>query len=151
MIRSVALSLTCLAVVACGDGGDGGDGEIDYGPYQLSFSLDASFQAPHGDQPIRIALVRLTDGVVVGEDIGTVSAVDNPSFVFTTSAVMERGVSYAVRYWIDSNIGGGASGLCDPTLYDHQWSVEFYNVLNNKDLTVGYEPDLMEYVCGTFN
>lgn len=69
--------------------------------------MDAGFQVPHGNQPISIAIVRSSDGVVVAGDIGNVSATLNPSFSFVSGAVMERGIDYEVHYWIDSNIGGG--------------------------------------------
>jgi hypothetical protein len=144
------LVLACLAVAACGGGGGGGDTVPNPGPYQLTFSLDASFQVPHGNQPIRIAVVRLPDGFLVAEGSGTVSATQNPSFSFAPGAVFERGTAYAVHYWIDSNIGGGAPGVCDPIKIDHQWSVEFFSPTNDVDLAVGYEPALTEDVCNTF-
>lgn len=146
--KCYSLILAFLVVAACG--GDGGNDATDPGPYQLSFSLDASFQNPHGGHDVYIALVRLTDGIVVATDNGTVSATENPTFTFTTASIMERGISYAVHYWIDSNIGGGTPGVCDATMFDHQWSTEFYTVSNDIDFIVGYEPGLMEYVCSTF-
>lgn len=149
-LRTTVLMLLCIAGVACDTGGGGSTHSSDPGPYQLTFSLDESFQADHGNQPIRIALVRLTDGQVLEEASGTVSAVDDPVFTFAPAATLERGTSYAVHYWIDSNIGGGTPGLCDPTNFDHQWSVEFFTPTNDINFTVGYEPDLTEYVCNTF-
>ena len=137
-----------LSVAAC-DGG-GSDNDTNPGPYNLTFSLDDSFHAPHGNEPIRIALVRLSDGLVMAQDVGIVSDTENPSFSFTTTEVMDRNNSYAVHYWIDSNIGGGTLGLCDNTDFDHQWSTEFFTVTNDINFTVGYEPNLVEYVCGTF-
>ena len=150
ILRTIPLFLACLAIIACNNGGNGSTPSTDPGPYQLTFSLDESFQTPHGNQPIRIALVRLTDGLVLDADSGTLSAIDDPTFSFTPAAMMDRGTSYAVHYWIDSNIGGGTLGLCDPTSYDHQWSVEFFSVTNDINFTVGYEPALTEYVCNTF-
>ncbi len=147
-LKNSSLVLVLLTLAACGGGG--GDTDNNPGPYKLTFSLDDSFQTPHGDEPIRIALVRLSDGLVMAEDVGTVSATENPSFSFTTTAIMERGTSYAVHYWIDSNIGGGTLGLCDSTEFDHQWSTEFFTVTNDKNFTAGYEPGLVEYVCDTF-
>ena len=119
------------------------------GPFQLTFSLDASFQNLHGDQPIQIAVVR--GGVVVARSSGTVSATRNPSFSFAAGAVLERGLTYEVHYWIDSNIDGGASGVCDPKAIDHQWSTEFLCPTNDVDLTVSYQQWLKEDVCDTFN
>ena len=140
----------CLAVVACGGGGSGDDTAADPGPYELTFSLDESFQVPHGDQPIRIAVVRLSDDVVVAEASGTVSSTRDPSFSFSSGAAMERGTAYAAHYWIDSNIGGGTPGVCDPKAIDHQWAVEFVSPTNDVDFTTSYEPALTEDVCSTF-
>ena len=139
-----------LALAACGGGNSGDETNTNPGPYTITFSLDDSFQTPHGNDPIRIALVRLSNGLVIAEEFGTVSATESPSFSFTTAGMMERGISYAVHYWIDSNINGGTLGLCDDTEYDHQWSTEFFTVTNDIDFTVGYEPGLVEYVCDTF-
>ena len=149
-LRIALLVLACLSVVACDIGGNGSSPSSDPGPYQLTFTLDASFQAPHGGEPIRIALVRLTDGLVLEEDFGTVSAMSDPTFTFTPATMLVRGTSYAVHYWIDSNIGGGTLGLCDPTSFDHQWSTEFFNPTNDINFTVWYQPSLTEYVCDTF-
>lgn len=149
--RMILVLVTCLASAACDIGGDGNNHSTDPGPYQLIFSLDESFQIPHGDQPISIALVRLTDGLVLEEESGSVSAIDDPAYTFAPSTLIERGTGYAVHYWIDSNIGGGTLGLCDPTTYDHQWSTEFYRPTNDIDFIVGYEPALTEYICDTFS
>ena len=149
-LRIVLVVLACLPVVACDTGGGGTTTSFDPGPYQLTFSLDASFQAPHGGEPIRIALVRLTDGLVLEEDFGTVSATTDPTFTFAPATMLMRGTGYAVHYWIDSNIGGGTLGLCDPTNFDHQWSTEFFTPTNDINFTVEYQPALTEYVCDTF-
>jgi hypothetical protein len=132
-----------LLLAACGNGGDGAASDSP-GPFKLTFSLDGSFRNEHGHDPISIALVRLSNSVV--------SATQNPSFSFVTGAVMERGTSYAVHYWIDSNIGvGGTLGVCDRKEFDHQWSTEFLSVTNDKeDFTVSHQPALTEDVCSTF-
>lgn len=142
--------LGVLLLAACGSGDDGTSSGSP-GPYRLTFSLDASFHTAHGGQPIQIAVVRASDGVVVAEGSGTVSATLNPSFFFAAGAVMERGTAYEVHYWIDSNIGGeGTLGVCDPKEIDHQWSVEFPSPTNDVNFTVRYDPALVEYVCDTF-
>ena len=149
-LKTSFLILVLLCITACGGNESGSDTVTNPGPYTLTFSLDDTFQDLHGNEPIRIALVRLSNGLILAEDIGTISATDNPSFSFTTAAIMERGVSYAVHYWIDSNINGGTLGLCDDTQFDHQWSTEFFTVTNDITFTVGYELRLVEYVCSTF-
>ncbi len=150
--RIVRLSLLVILLlpIACGSGSSSDNNYTDPGPYRLTFSLDASFQAVHGDQPIRIAVVRVTDGVVVAEGIGTVSATQNPSFTFTANDVLKRGIGYEVHYWIDSNIGGGTLGVCDPKDIDHQWSFEILRATNNVDFTTSHNPALTEDVCSTF-
>ena len=112
--------------------------------------MDASFQVPQGENTIHIAVVRSSDNVVVDGDFGTVSATQNPSFSFVSGAVMERGTDCEVHYWIDSNIGGGTLGVCDPITNDHQWSVEFPSVGNNTNLPVTHNLALTEDVCSTF-
>ena len=125
-INISALIIACLVITACGGGGGGGDTTTPLpGPYQLTFSLDSSFQADHGNQPISIGVVRASDGIVVAGDIGIVSATQNPSF-------------------------GGTIGVCDPIAIDHQWSVELLSPTNDVDFTVSYQPTLTEDVCSTF-
>ncbi|NIM50662.1 MAG: hypothetical protein GTN78_03665 [Gemmatimonadales bacterium] len=120
------------------------------GPYRLTFRLDASFQTPHGGQDIAIAIVRASDGSVVVQANGAVSATQDPSFLWSTGPVMQAGIDYEVHYWIDSNFGGGTSGVCDPKAIDHQWSVEFMSVSNDITWTTSHEPALTEDVCTTF-
>ncbi len=151
-VASVALLAAAVSTFgACHESShvlDPGWNDLD-GPFQLKFSLDASFQALHGGQPIEIAVVR--NGVVIALASGTVSATQNPAFSFTAGAVLERGATHQVRYWIDSNIGGGTQGVCDPKTIDHQWSTEFPWPTNDVDFTVSYQQWLIEDVCDTFN
>jgi hypothetical protein len=120
------------------------------GPFRLTFDLDASFQGAHGGQPIAIVLIRASDGAVVVQANGAVSATQDPSFTWSTAPVMQAGIDYEVHYWIDSNFGGGTAGVCDPKANDHQWSVEFLSVSNNVTWTASHEPALTEDVCATF-
>jgi len=151
-IKRGALTVILVAAVsafgACHEADHVMDPAAD-GPFQLTFSLDASFQASHGGQPIQIAVVR--GGVVVAQASGTVSATQDPSFFFDAGAVLEQGIAHEVHYWIDSNIGGGTSGVCDPEAIDHQWSTEFVWPTNDVELTVAYQLWLIEDVCDTFN
>jgi len=149
MLLVLALGLTALG---CG-GGDRSNTPTGPSPVQtfrLTFLLDASFQGPHGGQPVSIAVVRSSDRAVVARSSGAVSVNQNPSFSFSAGAVMQRGVAYEVHYWIDSNLGGGALGTCDPRMIDHQWSVEFSNPTNDVTFTVSHNPALTEDVCSTF-
>jgi hypothetical protein len=138
-----------LAFAACG-----GDDEVTgptAGPFQLSFSLDASFRGPHGGQSVNIAAIRSSDGVMVAGGDGVVSATQDPSFTFAAGAVLEAGTDYEVHYWIDSNFGVGTPGVCDDKGIDHQWSVEFLSVSNDVVWTASHDPSLTEDVCATFS
>ena len=117
----------------------------------MTFSLDPTFQGPHGGQSISIAIVSTSDGSVVVQANGAVSATQDSSFTWNTGPVMQAGTDYEVHYWIDSNFDGGTSGVCDPKAIDHQWSVEFPAVANDKDQTASHNDALTEDVCGTFD
>ncbi len=149
ILLALASVFFALAFLIHGCGGGGGDGGSS-GPFQITFSLDDTFQVPHGDNTIHIAVVRSSDNVVVDGGFGTVSATLNPSFTFVSGAVMDRGIDYELHYWIDSNIGGGTLGVCDPKAIDHQWSIEFLSVTNDKVGTVSHNPAITEDVCSTF-
>jgi hypothetical protein len=144
----VVLVLAFSAGPGCSESDSDGTGPG--GPFQLLFRLDASFQGAHGGQPIAIAIVRTSDGSVVLQANGAVSATQDPSFTWSTGPVMQAGIDYEVHYWIDSNFGGGTSGVCDPKAIDHQWSVEFMSVSNDITWTTSHEPALTEDVCSTF-
>jgi len=150
--KSIPAALLVLAPTCLATCGDGSDNPVDHtGPFAVRFALDATFQVPHGGDPIHWALVRAASGSIVAEGSGTVSATADPSFSFATGDVMERGVGHEIRYWIDSDIGGGTPGVCDPPAIDHQWSTELLSPTNDVDLTVAYNPGLIEDVCGTFD
>lgn len=148
--KVLMLVLACFAWAAC-DSDDEIDSSDAPGPFQLIFSLDESFQSPHGGQQISMAVVRESDGLTVAHTNGTISATQNPSFSFNAGAVLEKRVSYAVHYWIDSNFGGGTLGVCDSKEIDHQWSVEFPSPDNDVTFTASYNADLTEDICDTFN
>jgi len=142
-IARLFLLVLLLLPAACGNSND--NAITDPGPYQVTYSLDGSFNVPHGGQPIRIALVRATDGVVIAEDSGTVSATLNPSFTFVSGNVMERGMGYEVHFWIDSNL----NGVCDSPTTDYQRSFEILSATNDVNFTETY-PAITEAVCSTF-
>lgn len=145
----VLLTLALAGLAACERAG--GYGLSSLGPFKLTFMLDASFQAPHGGDPIQWAVIRALDGVEVDGGGGTVSSTQDPSFSFSTGRVLSQGVTYEVHYWIDSNLNGmGTPGVCDSKDIDHQWSTELLSVTNDIVFTVSYNPALTEDVCGSF-
>ena len=150
LFKSLILLLACLVWTAC-DNDDDFTFSSEPGPFQLTFSLDESFQGPHGGHQVRMAVVRESDGQVIAQMGGIVSATLNPSFFFDAGVILERGAAYAVHYWIDSNIGGGTPGVCDPKEFDHQWSTEFLFATNDVSFSASYNVNLTENVCHTFD
>lgn len=138
-----------LAVAGCSD-----DDEVtgpSAGPFQLTFSLDASYQGPHKGHSINIAVLRSSDGVMVAGGDGIVSADQDPSFSFAAGAVLEAGTEYEVHYWIDSNFGGGTPGACDAKGIDHQWNVELPAASGDVVRTESHDASMTEDVCSTFS
>ena len=129
-----------VALAACGDDPT----------FQLVFAIDASFQGPHAGQAIEVALVRTSDGVVVQEQMGTVSETADPAASFTFEDLLEEGVAYDVDYWIDSNFGGGTVGVCDAQLIDHQWRVTIAAVTDDVTITEAHNTANLADVCSTF-
>jgi len=117
----------------------------------LAFTGDLSFQGPHGGDPISVAVVRASDGALVALQTGTVSDTVNPAFSFSFPDLLVRGVAYQIHYWIDSNLGGGTVGVCDPRANDRQWNVVASSAVGG-DVTVNEVLNLSNTVdvCSTF-
>jgi hypothetical protein len=120
------------------------------GPFRLTIDGDASFQGPHGGQSIAVVVVRTSDGAVVAGEAGTVSASADPAFSFTFTGLLVVGVAYEVHYWIDSNLGGGTEGVCDPEANDHQWIVAIAAVEGDVTITEAHNAANTGDVCDTF-
>jgi hypothetical protein len=114
----------------------------------LTFSGDASFQGPHGDQDITVTVVRASDDLMIGTETGTISATADPSFSFSFPDLLVIGVDYNVEYWIDSNFGGGMVGQCDVPSVDHQWRTAVSAVASDVDITDGHDAGAITDVCG---
>ncbi|MFW6206212.1 MAG: hypothetical protein ACOC5I_03165 [Gemmatimonadota bacterium] len=118
----------------------------------LTFQGDASFQGPHGGQPVEVGVVRAADGSLVWSMSGTVSSDEDPSFSFDFPGALLKGVGYEVHYWIDSNFAGGTEGACDPVDDDHQWSVELGSTMEDEIVhTEAHDAGSQSSVCSTFN
>ena len=134
-----------VGIAACED-----DGTEPEPPFTLTFSGDASFQGAHGGQTVMAALVETSSGDVVETAEATVSATADPSFTFSFADALAAGTSYEVHYWIDSNFGGGAEGVCDPKANDHQWRVAIGSVTDDEAVVESHTPAATEDVCATF-
>ncbi|MFB3111098.1 MAG: hypothetical protein ACE10G_03605, partial [Gemmatimonadales bacterium] len=120
------------------------------GSFQLVFQGNPSFRGPHADHSIAVAVVQTSDGVVVAQQTGTVSATADPAFSFTFTALLVTGVAYQVHYWIDSNFNGGTVGVCDPKAIDHQWNVAVAAVAGDVTITEAHNAGNTADVCPTF-
>ena len=152
----VILLLACLFTLHCDD-----DEVIttSSAPFSLRFSLSADFQQYGGDT-ISWALLRSDNGERLVAGRGTVSATTNPAFSVNTGDVMLLGVPHQVHYWIDSNIGGGTPGECDPVVrdedgeivesFDMQWVAPFGGATDDLVFIAIHRPELVLDVCDSF-
>ena len=154
------LLLACLFTLHCDEGDDvfvSGSG-----PYALRFSLAGDFQI-YGGQTISWALLRSDNGEKLVAGRGTISATTNPAFSVNTGNVMLLGVPHQMHYWIDSNIGGGTEGVCDPVVrageegdgeileaFDKQWIAPFGGSTSDLSFIAIHDPDRVLNVCDTF-
>ena len=149
MKRTSCVTSLCVGLLvalgACGD-----DEVTDPTTFQLTFQGDLSFQGPHAGDPIAVAVVQASDGVVMAQQTGTVSGTTDPAFSFTFAGVLVSGVAYQVHYWIDSNFGGGTVGVCDLKAIDHQWNVAIPAVAGDVTLTEAHNAANTVDVCTTF-
>lgn len=150
-VRSMLLfALVGLFAVACGDDDDDGV-TPDPGPFTLTFEGDATFQGPHGNQELRVALIRTSDGTAVARDEATISPSADPAFSFTFTDVLESDESYRLAYWIDSNFNGGTAGVCESIDVDHQWELQISGVDEDLTLTETHDPSTRSDVCDDFS
>lgn len=153
----VILLLACPFTLHCDDGDEvivSGSG-----PFSLRFSLAADFQQ-YGGQTVSWALLRSDTGEKLVTGRGTISATTNPAFSVNTGDVMLFGVPHQMHYWIDSNIGGGMPGECDPVVrdendeiiesFDMQWIAQFGGVTDDLVFIAIHSPDRVQDVCDTF-
>jgi hypothetical protein len=146
LARVLIVPLLVAGLVACDDD----DGPLEpTGPFDLSFSGDATFQGAHGGQALSV-VVRTVGGTEVAAADGTVSATADPSFAFNFTGILERNTSYELVYWVDSNFGGGAEGVCDPPVNDHQWLIEIGQVTGDETIEDTHRPTETESVCSAF-
>ncbi|SFU77711.1 hypothetical protein [Halomonas korlensis] len=118
--------------------------------HDLTFTGDGTFNLPHGDQAIQVALYDVAAGEVVATESGHVAPDEDPAFSFTFPGALEEGKLYDVHYWIDSNFGGGDEGSCDPVNIDHQWRVALTDITEPVSLEVNHEPADQAPVCTSF-
>jgi hypothetical protein len=143
-----------LSVVAAGVlaacGGDGDDGGGATTNNQLTFRGGTDFAGAHDGDPLRAALIRISDNAVLDRQATTVTAASPNNFSVTFAPTnLDSTVAYRVHYWIDSNLGGaGTLGTCDAPANDHQWSVDI--PVGTFVFTDPHRPTATQNVCATF-
>ena len=101
-----------------------------------------------GKKSISIAVLNVL-GEVVAEESGNVSSVSDPTFALNVSTLLDAAVVYQLRYRIDSNVGGGSVGVCDPPGTDHQTSQSF-TISSDVTITLVHDDANADEVCSSF-
>ncbi len=152
-VTSLCIGLL-VALATCGDDPTGDD-PTDESPtgdrptFELTFTGDASFQGPHaGDRQTEAIICTGGDGV--GASSGAIFAPpETISFRFGSTVL--AGASYQIYLWIDSNIGGGTEGVCDPPSIDHQWVVTIPPVTGDVNIIFSHDDATVTDVCSAFD
>lgn len=149
--------LSCLFTLHCEEGDQIVSGGA--GPYSLRFSLAGDFQQ-YGGQQVSWALLRSDTGQRLVTGAGTISPTANPPFTANTGNVLLFGVPHEMHYWIDTNIGGGTPGECDPVVrdddgelvesFDRQWTAPFGGATDHLVFIAIHDPDRVQDVCDSF-
>ncbi len=150
MKRTSCVTSLCVGLLVALGACSEDDVVADPTAFQLIFQGDLSFQGPHAGDPIAVAVVQASDGVVMAQQTGTVSGTTDPAFSITFAGVLVSGVAYQVHYWIDSNFGGGTAGVCDPKAIDHQWNVAVAAVTADVTIAEVHNAANTVDVCTTF-
>ena len=118
-------------------------------PGDLIVEGDESFHGPHGGQFIAVVVLAF-NSVLTGAE-GTISPDESPAFSFVFPGLLLEGMPYEVRYWIDSNEGGGSEGACDPAVNDHQWTTGSFQAPGGNVVFPEHHNDsnIAEF-CGSF-
>ncbi len=126
-----------LVVAAAGCGADlGGSGSFD-----LAVS-GAGFGADEG-KTMWIAVVRTDTGTIVASDSATVQ---NGTFAFLFSALLDQGVAYEVDYYADVN----GDGRCEPPPADQPWRRDVPPPTASVSLDLTFDTSYDAQACSVF-
>ena len=120
--------------------------------FEMTFTGDASFQGPHAGDMLTVRRWHI-DGPL-SESLGSTHVIPDPSqdnvgFSFRGSLV--SGQRYDVYLWIDSNVGGGSVGVCDPPAIDHQWRVRIPAVTGEVNIIFPHHDTTVTEVCSSID
>ena len=147
------------ALGACVDSSTGNDenvacdGVTDGVQFWLTFTGDVSFQGPHAGDRATITTSCTSGDGFLGSGGGSSGPIFGPSqtISFGTGGGIESGAEYQIYIWIDSNIGGGTEGVCDPPAIDHQWIVTIPTVTGDVNIIFSHDDATVTDVCSAFD
>ncbi len=121
-----------LALAVAGCGGDlSGSGSFDLTVSGTGFSADDG-------RTLSIAVVRTDTGTIVASDSATIQ---NGTFTFQFSALLDPGIGYEIDYYADVN----NDGRCEPPPTDQAWQRHVdpptANVLLDVTFDTAYTPE----------
>ena len=150
-MRRVFVLCLLAGLAACGDNGTCTGALCDV-TFELFVWGDAGFQGPHAGQDLTFAFIGTTDGAfqVDGGGSGPIFAAALDTISFGFGSTVQFGETYELHLWIDSNVGGGTEGVCDPPAIDHQWIVAVPAVMGDVNLVVSHDDATVTDVCSTF-
>jgi hypothetical protein len=96
-----------------GSGGSSGSGS---GGGAGDFVINFTGYMPHAGQDMYLKVFSEDDSTEIAEQ----TAVTEDAFTITIPGIIEDGVNYNVRWWVDFN----DSGTCEPPGTDHAWELE---------------------------
>ena len=158
MTKAPQSVMLCLLLVACssilGDSDENVrcDGVTDDVQFELTFTGDVSFQGPHAGDRLTDALI-CTGGDGFSGGSGPIFGPPGPpeTISFGFGSTIQSGAEYQIYLWIDSNIGGGTEGVCDPPSIDHQWIVTIPTVTGDVDIIFSHDDATVTDVCSVID
>ena len=143
-LLGVMLMLAALGAAAgCGGGSSASTSTtIATGPFNLAFT-GIGYDV-HNGQTFEVALVRVSDGVVVNTGSATVVA---GAFSFAFNGALALSTAYRLDYYADMN----GSGACDAPPADHVWSTAIAATTVNVSINDTHDATFDAAACATLN
>lgn len=144
----VLLPVLALGLVAC----DERSTDVSPWPFDIVVSGDSAFGHKYAGKRFNAMLLLKESGNFLSWGREWVSDEELPVLFIFGDKIYE-GHDYVLKFWVDSNFGGGRVGPCDPPDIDHQWQMEITDVSGDVNLhnISPPSPDDFEPVCDAFN
>jgi hypothetical protein len=160
MTKALQSVMFCLLLVACstilGDSDEEVvicDGVTDDVQFELTFAVDVSFQVAHAGDRLYDTMSCTSGDGFLGSGGGGSGPISDPSVIISSSVTtgIQSGAEYQIYFWIDSDIGGGTVGVCDPPAIDHQWIVTIPTVTGDVNIIFSHDDATVSDVCSAFD